>query len=250
MTDRKDKYMKIVGIESSGMVASVALWSEQKIVAEYTTDFKQTHSQTLLPMLDEMMGRVGIDISEVDAIAVSGGPGSFTGLRIGSATAKGLGLALNKPLINVPTLDAMAYQVCGFPGLVCPMMDARRNQVFTGIYHTGLRAEAFTVLAPAYAEDINVALDRITEQRSALDALPVAFLGDGALLQKDKILERIPDAVFMPEFMDKQRAAVVASLGAVYYARGITETAEEHKPEYLRVSQAEREREERLQQEQ
>ena len=100
-------------------------------MAEYTVDFKMTHSQTLLPMIDEMVKLVGIDLNTIDAIAVSGGPGSFTGLRIGSATAKGLGLALNKPLIHVPTLDATAYNLFGASGLICPIMDARRSQVYT-----------------------------------------------------------------------------------------------------------------------
>ena len=126
--------MRILGIESSSLVASAAIYEDGITMAEYTVDFKMTHSQTLLPMIDEMVKLVGIDLNTIDAIAVSGGPGSFTGLRIGSATAKGLGLALNKPLIHVPTLDATAYNLFGASGLICPIMDARRNQVYTGIY--------------------------------------------------------------------------------------------------------------------
>ncbi|MDR1766217.1 MAG: tRNA (adenosine(37)-N6)-threonylcarbamoyltransferase complex dimerization subunit type 1 TsaB [Lachnospiraceae bacterium] len=126
--------MRILGIESSSLVASVALVEGESLVAEYTTNFKKTHSQTLLPMIDEMMGMVGVTPDTVDAIAVAGGPGSFTGLRIGVATAKGLGLALQKPLIHIPTLDAMAYQFFGSDALICPMMDAKRQQVYTGLY--------------------------------------------------------------------------------------------------------------------
>ena len=100
--------MRILGIESSSLVASVALVTDDILTAEYTVDFKKTHSQTLLPMLDEIMNMLGLEMDTVDAIAVAGGPGSFTGLRIGAATAKGLGLALDKPLIHVPTVDAMA----------------------------------------------------------------------------------------------------------------------------------------------
>ena len=117
--------MRILGIESSSLVASTAIYEDGITMAEYTVDFKMTHSQTLLPMIDEMVKLVGIDLNTIDAIAVSGGPGSFTGLRIGSATAKGLGLALNKPLIHVPTLDATAYNLFGTSGLICPIMDAR-----------------------------------------------------------------------------------------------------------------------------
>ena len=101
--------MRILGIESSSLVASVAVVTDDVVTAEYTVNFKKTHSQTLLPMLDEIVRMVELDLETVDAIAVSGGPGSFTGLRIGSATGKGLGLALKKPLIHIPTVDAMAY---------------------------------------------------------------------------------------------------------------------------------------------
>ena len=103
--------MLLLAIESSGLVASVALMTEDKLIGEYTTNFKKTHSQTLLPMLDEVVKMTGISLDSVDAIVISGGPGSFTGLRIGAATAKGLGLALDKPLVNVPTVDALAYNL-------------------------------------------------------------------------------------------------------------------------------------------
>lgn len=126
--------MKILVLESSGMVASVAVVTEEKLVGEYTTNFKKTHSQTLLPMMDTLLKMIGMPIREMDAIAVSGGPGSFTGLRIGSATAKGLGLALNIPIISVPTVDAIAYNLFGTDAVVCPLMDARRNQTYTGLY--------------------------------------------------------------------------------------------------------------------
>lgn len=126
--------MKIIALDSSGLVASVALLEDDILVAEYTTNFKKTHSQTLLPMLDEIVKMTEWNAAEVDAIAVAGGPGSFTGLRIGSATAKGLGLAWKKPVISVPTVDALAYNLYGTESYICPLMDARRNQVYTGVY--------------------------------------------------------------------------------------------------------------------
>ena len=130
--------MRILAIDSSGLVATVAIVDEEngvsKTTAEYMVNFKKTHSQTLLPMLDEIVKMTEVDLNTVDAIAVSGGPGSFTGLRIGSATAKGLGLALNKPLIHIPTVDGLAYNLCYSDRIVCPIMDARRNQVYTGVY--------------------------------------------------------------------------------------------------------------------
>lgn len=128
------RIMKILGIDSSGLVASAAIADEKNIIAEFTVNNKQTHSQTLLPMIEKVVDMSGIELEQIDAIAIAAGPGSFTGLRIGSATAKGIGLALKKPVVSVPTLEGLAYRVCVFDGIICPIMDARRNQVYTGIY--------------------------------------------------------------------------------------------------------------------
>ncbi len=227
--------MKILGIESSSLVASAAIVTDDILTAEYTVNFKKTHSQTLLPMIDEIVRMTETELETIDAIAVSGGPGSFTGLRIGSATAKGLGLALKNPLIHIPTVDAMAWNLWGARGLVCPIMDAKRNQVYTGIYRmeNGLEAvkEQCAMDMGALAEELN----RLGE--------PVIFLGDGVPVYKEIIEEcvKVPVA-FAPAHLNRQRAAAVAALGAIYFAEGKTETAAEHGPDYLRKSQAERER--------
>lgn len=227
--------MKILGIESSSLVASAAIVTDDILTAEYTVNFKKTHSQTLLPMIDEIVRMTETELETIDAIAVSGGPGSFTGLRIGSATAKGLGLALKKPLIHIPTVDAMAWNLWGARGLVCPIMDAKRNQVYTGIYRmeNGLEAvkEQCAMDMGALAEELN----RLGE--------PVIFLGDGVPVYKEIIEEcvKVPVA-FAPAHLNRQRAAAVAALGAIYFAEGKSETAAEHGPDYLRKSQAERER--------
>ena len=126
--------MKIIAIDSSGLVASAAIVENDVLIGEYNVQYKKTHSQTLLPMLDALAKMVELDLDTVDAIALAKGPGSFTGLRIGSATAKGLGLAMGKPLVEIPTLDGLACNLYGTDKLVCPMMDARRNQVYTGVY--------------------------------------------------------------------------------------------------------------------
>lgn len=230
--------MRILGIESSSLVASVAIVEDETTMAEYTVNFKKTHSQTLLPMIDEMVKLLEIDLSTVDAIAVSGGPGSFTGLRIGSATAKGLGLALHKPLIHVPTLDATAYNLYGTGALICPIMDARRNQVYTGIYRF---KESFEIVHGQDAMDIDELIGILNSMRE-----PVIFLGDGVPVFRSRIEETLTvRALFAPAHVNRQRASAVAALGAVYFKEGKTETAMEHKPDYLRKSQAEREREER-----
>ena len=124
--------MKILALDSSGLVASAAVMEDDILLAEYTVNYKKTHSQTLLPMLDAIVSMVELDLNTIDAIALAAGPGSFTGLRIGAATAKGLGLALDKPIVAVPTVDALAYNLYDTDKLICPMMDARRQQVYTG----------------------------------------------------------------------------------------------------------------------
>lgn len=116
--------MKILALDSSGIVASAAIVEDDTLLAEYTVNYRKTHSQTLLPMLDEIVKMTELDLETIDAIAVAAGPGSFAGLRIGSATAKGLGLALNKPIVAVPTVDALACNLYDTWGLVCPIMDA------------------------------------------------------------------------------------------------------------------------------
>lgn len=229
--------MKILGIESSSLVASVAVVAQDVLVAEYTINFKKTHSQTLLPMFDEVAKMLELDLNTLDAIAVSGGPGSFTGLRIGTATAKGLGLALKKPLIHVPTLDAMAYNLWGNESLICPMMDAKRNQVYTGLYHCKGRLE---VVKGQCAMDILDLVQEINQKGQR-----VVFLGDGVPVYRQQLEEHLKVSYeFAPAHNNRQRAGAVAALGAEYLRNGKTVTAAEFQPDYLRKSQAEREREE------
>ena len=231
--------MKILGIDSSGIVASVAVVENDNLIAEYTVNYKKTHSQTLLPMLDEIAKMTELDLNTVDAIAVAAGPGSFTGLRIGSATAKGLGLALKKPLVGVPTVEALAYNLYDTAGLICPIMDARRSQVYTGIYR--FRDHRLETVEGQMAAPIAELLEKLNGYGEA-----VTFLGDGVPVFRNIIEETLTVPFsFAPAHVNKQRAGAVAALGAVYYAEGRAQTAAEHVPDYLRVSQAERERAER-----
>ena len=234
--------MKILAIESSGLVASAALATEDMLLAEYTVNFKKTHSQTLLPMVEEIVQMVGIQLPELDAIAVSSGPGSFTGLRIGSATAKGLGLALKKPIVPVPTTQGIAANLYGADGIICPLMDARRNQVYTGLYR--YNKDGFVVVEDQMA----VLVDEIIEKVNALGE-PVVYLGDGVEAFSSILKEKttVPFS-FAPLHMSKQRAGALAARAVELYKEGKTQTAEEHEPDYLRLSQAERELKERQQQ--
>lgn len=229
--------MKILAIDSSGLVAGVAVVEDDVLLAEYTTNYKKTHSQTLLPMLDELRNMIELDLDTVDAIAIASGPGSFTGLRIGSATAKGLGLALNKPLVEVPTLEGLAWNLWGSGQLVCPLMDARRNQVYTAAYEFVAQGEGYKLQTVLPQQPMD-----IVEMMNELNGLDreVVFLGDGVPVYLNLIREHIKVPYSLaPAGCNRQRAACVAALGAVYFAAGQTVSAEAHKPEYLRKSQAE-----------
>ena len=231
--------MKVLALDSSGLVASAALTEDEVLLAEYTTNDKKTHSQTLLPMLDEIVKMVGLDLKTVDVLAVAAGPGSFTGLRIGAATAKGLGLALHKPLISIPTVDGLAYNLCGTEKIVCPLMDARRNQVYTGIYE--FEGNILKVIEPQMAVDISV----IAEKLNTLGR-EVIFLGDGYPVYEKKLEElmRIP-YMAAPAHLSRQRAGALGTLALAYAKEGKLESAADHQPDYLRLSQAERERAEK-----
>ena len=238
---KDEKALKILGLDSSGMVAGVAVVEDDILLAEYTTNYKKTHSQTLLPMLEEIRDMIELDLDTLDAIAVASGPGSFTGLRIGAATAKGLGLALQKPLVEVPTLEGLAYNLCGVPQLVCPLIDARRSQVYTGIYTFEKKEQSYHLqtVEPQCAVDVEEILDRLNELEQE-----VIFLGDGVPVYRETIAKKLKVPYgFAPASDNRQRAASIATLGAEYFRQGKTVTAAAHQPEYLRKSQAEREAE-------
>ncbi|MBR5116374.1 MAG: tRNA (adenosine(37)-N6)-threonylcarbamoyltransferase complex dimerization subunit type 1 TsaB [Lachnospiraceae bacterium] len=240
--------MKILAIEASGQVAAVALAESGRLVAEYRIDHRKTHSQTLVPMLNELRRMTELDLHTLDAIAVTAGPGSFTGLRIGAATAKGMAYALHIPIVPVPTTDAIAWQLYGEEGIICPMMDARRDQVYTGLYcfHTqkdgrSPRAEDMEVLIPACAVPVEEILRKIDSF-----GREVIFLGDGVAVSEAAIRERLSVPYrFAPSWKNRQDAAALADLGALRYAEGHTVAAEDFTPVYLRASQAEREAAER-----
>ena len=176
--------MKILALDSSGLVAGVAVTEDDNLLGEYTINYKKTHSQTLLPMLDEVAKMIELDLNTIDVIAVSAGPGSFTGLRIGSATAKGLALALNKQIVSVPTVDALAYNLWGCGEQICPLMDARRQQTYTGLY-TFSDGQMQTLL-PQCA----VGIDEITAKINESGKKTV-FLGDGVPVFADYLKENL-----------------------------------------------------------
>ena len=203
--------MKILAIEASGLVASVAVTEDDVLKAEFTVNNKLTHSQTLLPMLKKMMDILGETVRDMDAVAVSAGPGSFTGLRIGAATAKGLALAADLPVIKVSSLEALMHQVSADrDDVICPIMDARRGQVYCAAFKDGERL----------LSDDAMSMEGLLEKLSAYKdcANRMIFLGDGVPVYKELITERLKEScAFAASDNVLQSAASVAQLGLWLY---------------------------------
>ena len=239
----------ILGIDSSGLTASVAILDEDNdiVTAQYTVNLKKTHSETLLPMIDEIFRLTGMVKKEISTVAVAAGPGSFTGLRIGGAAAKGIASALDIPVAAVPTVDGLAYNCYGFGGYVCPLMDARRQQTYTGIYEFVAESGSMNnvgysmnAILPQCAIGIEELIQRLNDAGDS--DTEVMLLGDGVPVFKE-IIDRnlILPHCYAPAHMNRQSAAAIARLGAIYVKRGQTVSAASFAPEYLRQSQAERE---------
>lgn len=220
--------MKVLSIDSSGLVATVALLSDDILVSEYTIHNKKTHSQTLLPMIVDMLRMAEVELQEIDAIAVSAGPGSFTGLRIGASTAKGLAWTLRIPVIPVSSLMGLAANIAEPGAVVCPIMDARRSQAYYGVYRiTEGIPETIAEPGAEAIEDVIRVVNGIGE--------PAVYLGDGVPVFEDVIRERSEVAVRFADASNRyQRGASVARLGSLLYERGNYVRAEEFVPVYLR----------------
>lgn len=233
--------MKILAIEATGPVAGCAVLEDGLLVAEYTVQYKKKHAQSLVPMMEEVKRMLEMEPDSVDAIAAANGPGSFTGLRIGAATAKGAAFAMDRPIIPVPTVDSIAYNLYGTSALICPLMDARRQQVYTGIYDW---SPGFRVLRPQCV----VSLAEISADLNARGR-EVIFLGDGVPVNREALtqLMQVPYS-FAPAHLSRQRPAAVAALAYAYYEEhgsACMVSADDFRLEYLRLAQAEQEHSER-----
>ncbi len=227
--------MRILAVDTSSNVASAAIVDDNKLVCECVLNNKLTHSQTLMPMVDEVFRKSELSPLDIDVFAVSAGPGSFTGLRIGVTTIKGLAHAVNKPVCGVNTLEALAYNLPFCPYIISPIMDARREQVYNAFYkwENGVLKEV--------TEPRAISLDDCLEELSELGE-KVVFLGDGVAVFRDKIKDTLKEqALFAPQLACTQRAACVAEAAKNKETINYGELA----PLYLRKSQAEREAEER-----
>ncbi len=233
--------MKILAVDTTGQTASVAIINNDVILAEYSINYNMTHSQTVMPMIDEICNRVHLDLSTLNYVACSCGPGSFTGLRIGAATVKGLALGLNIPVVAVPTLDALAYNIFDTDAVICPIMDARRQQVYTAFYEWQERE--LCKLTEYDALPIQEVIERAKNYQKK-----VIFLGDGVAAYKELLLSE-KDFYIAPVNCQLQRAASVAALAVKLAEQEKAIKGNELELIYLRKPQAEREREERLKEE-
>ena len=227
--------MKILALESSATAASVALCEDEALIAQSFRDTGLTHSQTLLPMTEELLAHCGLTVTDLDLIAVAAGPGSFTGLRIGVATAKGLAWAAQLPCAGCSTLEAMAWNLAGLDGELCAAMDARRHQV----YNARFRAENGTITR--LTEDRAIALEDLIEELRGTKTTQIV-LGDGARLCWEALTAAGIPARLAPPNLRQQTAWGVARLGLELAKAGQTVPPEELVPVYHRLSQAERER--------
>ena len=227
--------MLILAFETSAKAASVALLDPPRLLGEVYQNTGLTHSQTLLVMAENLLKQCGKTAQDVTAVAAAHGPGSFTGVRIGAAAAKGFSWGRDIPCYGVSTLEAMAEGLGVWDGYVCPVMDARRSQVYNALF----RAERGTLtrLAP----DRAVSLTELGEEIKNLEK-PVFLVGDGAVLCYNTLSKDIPALVLPPEHRMHQRAVGVAILAAQQAAAGLAPSGGELTPNYLRLSQAERER--------
>lgn len=227
--------MKILALESSATAASVALCEDEALIAQSFRDTGLTHSQTLLPMTEELLAHCGLTVADLDLIAVAAGPGSFTGLRIGVATAKGLAWAAQLPCAGCSTLEAMAWNLAGLDGELCAAMDARRHQV----YNARFRAENGTITR--LTEDRAIALEDLIEELRGTETTQIV-LGDGARLCWEALTAAGIPARLAPPNLRQQTAWGVARMGLELAKAGQTVPPEELVPVYHRLSQAERER--------
>lgn len=224
--------MPILGIETSTLVSSVALATKDTLLAEITLQTKKTHSELLMPHVDKILCMAGINKKELKGIAVSIGPGSFTGLRIGLATAKALAYALQIPIIGVPTLEVLAYG-CPVPGaILAPMLDAQKGNIYQALFkwQDGQLIE----IMPVTVMDIHEALEELTKYEE-----PVVVMGEAAVLHREKIQQVGKNLTVAAPHVVIQRASSLAVLGQSRLQQGLSHDFMSLEPVYIRRSEAE-----------
>ena len=227
--------MRILAFETSAKAASVALLTDGALTAESFQNSGLTHSRTVMKLAQDLLETCELSPADLDFVAWANGPGSFTGIRIGAAAAKGLCWGLELPALPVSTLEAMAWNAVDLEGVICCCMDARRSQVYNALFRA--RDGALTRLR----EDRAISLDELAADLVTLDG-PIHLVGDGALLSWENLRDRVSGLHLISEHLRQQRAAGVGLAGWRAVLLGKAENAALSVPNYLRLSQAERER--------
>lgn len=226
--------MKILAVDTSATAASVAVAEENKLIGEFSINTALTHSQTLMPMVDELLKNTGLSVNDIDAVAVNAGPGSFTGVRIGVAAVKGIAFPKNLPCVSVSTLESMAYNMLGNDCIVCSVMDARCSQVYNALFRVkGCTVTRMTDDRALSLTDLKNELQNINEK--------VVLVGDGAVLCSKFLGSEIENIMLAPFNNRIQTASSVAYAAFEKINNGETVKADELMPVYLRLPQAQRE---------
>ena len=232
--------MRVLAVDTSSSVAAVAVMDGIRLQGEYILDNGKTHSQKLVPMVKEIMANLELTPHDIDLYAASSGPGSFTGLRIGITTIKAIAFAAKKPVVSIPTLDALAYNIPVTGSVVCPIMDARNNQVYTALfkYEDNIQTNITEYMGLHISELISLIKGK---------NIDVVFIGDAVQLHRDLLKSEIGiRCSFAPQYLLRNRASTVAELALLKALTGQTENCFDMAPYYLRKSQAEREYEKKL----
>ena len=222
--------MKILAIDTSSLPASVSISDGHNLISQYYCDARLTHSQTIMPMTESILRDTKIDISQIDKFVVTHGPGSFTGLRIGLSAVKGMAQILDKPCIGVSTLHSLAYNLLGFSGICCAVMDARCSQVYTAMFDLDNNISRIS-------DDSAISISELKSILSSIDK-NIILVGDGADLCYNELCGDIPNVKVAPQALKLQHAYSSALVALSY---GVEQTAEQLLPQYLRIPQAERE---------
>jgi tRNA threonylcarbamoyladenosine biosynthesis protein TsaB len=226
--------MRVLSLDSSTEVASCAIVEDNKLLGEITYNNEKQHSIILMPMIDNLLTNLRLDLNELDGFVVAKGPGSFTGLRIGMSTIKGLSLGSNKPCVTVSSLDSLAYNLSFANGLICPMLDALRDNVYARLFKCNNGD-----LKPI-SDYIAISVDELIAEIKGYNE-NVYFVGDGIYKHRDKLNASLPNAYFAPAHLNLTRASSLGELGIKLLHSGIVEDLNTVTPIYLRKSQAERE---------
>lgn len=249
--------MIILAVDSSSKVATVALMKNTKLLGEITLNDKKEHSVILMTIIQDLLKDNNLSVDDIDGYVVSKGPGSFTGLRIGMATIKGLSFGSSKPYVSISSLDALALSVSNFDGIICPIMDALRNSVYTSLYkgHSACTDYNNESTNSDLKNELPITLEKLLEY-SALDVdelielikskkEKVIFIGDGVDKYKDYLIENCPNCYFPPNHLNLVRASSLGELGSILLRNGNFDNPNST-PFYLKKPQAEREYEQRM----